>query len=117
MIWFKLRRPINMDHAERQPPWSALIGRSMKLTIERAALLKALGRVQSVVERRNTIPILANVLISASDGQVAFSATDLDMEITDRRPAKVESPGQITAHAHTLYDIARELPDGAEVSL
>jgi len=89
----------------------------MKLTIERAALLKALGRVQSVVERRNTIPILANVLISASDGQVAFSATDLDMEITDRRPAKVESPGQITAHAHTLYDIARELPDGADVSL
>jgi DNA polymerase-3 subunit beta len=89
----------------------------MKLTIERAALLRALGRVQSVVERRNTIPILANVLISARDGQVAFSATDLDMEITDARPAKVESPGQITAHALTLYEIARELPDGAEVSL
>jgi len=89
----------------------------MKLTIERAALLKALGRVQSVVERRNTIPILANVLISAEGGQVAFSATDLDMEITDSRPAKVESPGQITAHALTLYEIARELPDGAEVSL
>jgi DNA polymerase III subunit beta len=89
----------------------------MKLTIERTALLKALGRVQSVVERRNTIPILANVLISAGEGQVAFSATDLDMEITDTRPAKVESPGQITAHAHTLYEIARELPDGADVSL
>ena len=55
----------------------------MKLTIERAALLKALGHVQSVVERRNTIPILSNVLLSASAGQVAFSATDLDMEITD----------------------------------
>jgi DNA polymerase-3 subunit beta len=89
----------------------------MKLTIERAALLKALGRVQSVVERRNTIPILANVLISAEGAQVAFSATDLDMEITDSRPAEVENPGQITAHAHTLFEIARELPDGAEVSL
>jgi len=89
----------------------------MKLTIERAALLKALGRVQSVVERRNTIPILANVLISAAEGQVSFSATDLDMEITDSRPAKVEAPGQITAHALTLYEIVRELPDGADVSL
>ena len=52
----------------------------MKLTVERAALLKALGHVQSVVERRNTIPILSNVLLSASQGQVAFSATDLDID-------------------------------------
>lgn len=89
----------------------------MKLTIERTALLKALGHVQSVVERRNTIPILANLLLSAGEGQVAFSATDLDMEITDTRPAKVERAGQITTHAHTLYEIARELPDGADVSL
>jgi DNA polymerase III subunit beta len=89
----------------------------MKLTIERTALLKALGHVQSVVERRNTIPILANLLLSAGEDQVAVSATDLDMQITDIRPAKVESAGQITTHAHTLYEIVRELPDGAEVSL
>jgi len=89
----------------------------MKLTIERAALLKALGHVQSVVERRNTIPILSNVLLSASRGQVAFSATDLDMEITDWSAAQVESDGQITAPAHTLYEIARKLPEGADVSL
>jgi DNA polymerase-3 subunit beta len=89
----------------------------MKLTIERAALLKALGHVQSVVERRNTIPILSNVLLSASQGQVAFSATDLDMEITDSTPAQVESAGQITAPAHTLYEIVRKLPEGADVSL
>ena len=89
----------------------------MKLTIERAALLKALGHVQSVVERRNTIPILSNVLLSAGQGAVAFSATDLDMEITDESPAQVEAPGQITAPAHTLYEIVRKLPEGADVSL
>jgi DNA polymerase-3 subunit beta len=89
----------------------------MKLTIERAALLKALGHVQSVVERRNTIPILSNVLLSASQGALTFSATDLDMEITDETPARVEVPGQITAPAHTLYEIVRKLPDGAEVEL
>jgi len=89
----------------------------MKLTIERAALLKALGHVQSVVERRNTIPILSNVLLSARDGALAMSATDLDMEIVDETAAQVESPGQITAPAHTLYEIVRKLPEGAEVSL
>ena len=89
----------------------------MKLNIERAALLKALGHVQSVVERRNTIPILSNVLLSASDGRVAFSATDLDLEITDSSQAQVETTGQVTTSAHTLYEIVRELPDGADVSL
>src|SRR5215469_10382601 len=89
----------------------------MKLTIERAALLKALGHVQSVVERRNTIPILSNVLLSANDGRVGFSATDLDMEIADSSPAQVDGGGQITAPAHTLYEIVRKLPEGADVSL
>ncbi|MEO8812040.1 MAG: DNA polymerase III subunit beta [Caulobacteraceae bacterium] len=89
----------------------------MKLTIERGALLKALGHVQNVVERRNTIPILSNVLLTATDEGLAFSATDLDMEIADSAPARVESPGQITAPAHTLYEIVRKLPEGADVSL
>lgn len=89
----------------------------MKLTIERAALLKALTHVQSVVERRNTIPILGNVLLTASDGGLGFSATDLDMEVADNAAASVENPGQITAPAHTLYEIVRKLPEGAEVSL
>jgi DNA polymerase-3 subunit beta len=89
----------------------------MKLVIERAALLKALGHVQSVVERRNTIPILSNVLLSASPSGLALSATDLDMEIIDETPADVETPGQITASAHTLYEIVRKLPEGAEVAL
>jgi DNA polymerase-3 subunit beta len=89
----------------------------MKLTIERAALLKALGHVQSVVERRNTIPILSNVLFTADREGLAFSATDLDMEIIDATAADVETPGQITAPAHTLYEIVRKLPEGADVSL
>ena len=89
----------------------------MKLTIERAALLKALGHVQSVVERRNTIPILSNVLLSADEGTLSFSATDLDMEIIDETAAEVSAGGQITASAHYLYDIVRKLPDGADVEL
>ncbi|MFN4288415.1 MAG: DNA polymerase III subunit beta [Brevundimonas sp.] len=89
----------------------------MKLTIERAALLKALGHVQSVVERRNTIPILSNVLLSAGRDRLSLAATDLDMEMVDEAEAQVDVEGQITAPAHTLYEIARKLPEGSEVSL
>ena len=89
----------------------------MKMSIERATLLKALGHVQNVVERRNTIPILSNVLMSANEGQLTFVATDLDIEISESTSASVDAPGDITAPAHTLYDIARKLPDGAQVSL
>ncbi len=89
----------------------------MKLTMERSALIKALGHVQSVVERRNTIPILSNVLLSADKDGATFSATDLDMEIVDETGAQVGAGGQITAPAHTLYEIVRKLPDGADVEL
>lgn len=89
----------------------------MQLTIERSALLKALGHVQSVVERRNTIPILSNVLLSANRQSVSFAATDLDMEMVDEAVAHIVEPGQITAPAHTLYEIVRKLPDGADVTL
>ncbi|MCH8861908.1 MAG: DNA polymerase III subunit beta [Proteobacteria bacterium] len=89
----------------------------MKLTIERAALLKALGHVQSVVERRNTIPILSNVQIEAADGSLALTATDLDLAIVEHAEAQVTEPGAITAPAHTLFDIVRKLPEGAEIEL
>ena len=89
----------------------------MRLTIERSALLKALGHVQSVVERRNTIPILSNVLLAADKDALAFSATDLDMEIVDEAPANIDGAGQITAPAHTLYEIVRKLPEGSDVEL
>jgi DNA polymerase-3 subunit beta len=91
----------------------------MKATIERATLLRCLSHVQSVVERRNTIPILSNVLIEASpDGSVRLMATDLDLQIIETMPAReVERGGAITVSAHLLFDIARKLPDGSQVSL
>jgi len=89
----------------------------MKLTIERAALLKALGHVQSVVERRTTIPILSNVLLRAEAGRLALSATDMDLEIVEGVPARIERDGRTTAPAHTLYDIVRKLREGAQVEL
>ena len=89
----------------------------MKLTIERAALLRALGHVQSVVERRNTIPILSNVLLKAEDGRLALSATDMDIEIVARAPAQGGKGGSTTAPAHTLYDIVRKLREGAQIEL
>jgi len=90
----------------------------MKATIERATLLKSLGHVQSVVERRNTIPILSNVLIEANaDGSIRLMATDLDLQINESVEAQVETPGATTVSAHTLFDIARKLPEGSQVSL
>lgn len=89
----------------------------MKLTIERATLLKALAHVQSVVERRNTIPILANVMLQAADGVLTCTATDMDLAINERVAADVTQSGNTTAPAHTLYDIVRKLPEGAQVEL
>ena len=91
----------------------------MKATIERATLLRCLSHVQSVVERRNTIPILSNVLIEASDsGRVRVMATDLDLQVVESMSASsVDQPGAITVSAHLLFDIARKLPEGSQVSL
>ncbi len=76
----------------------------MKATIERAVLLKSLGHVQSVVERRNTIPILSNVLIEAdASGQLKLMATDLDLQVVETIAAKVETAGTTTVSAHTLF--------------
>lgn len=89
----------------------------MKISIERAALLKAVAQAQSVVERRNTIPILANVLIEAEGATVSFRATDLDIEVVDKAPAQVERAGATTVSAVMLHEIVRKLPDGALVQL
>ncbi|MBS1239333.1 MAG: polymerase subunit beta [Proteobacteria bacterium] len=92
---------------------------TMKATIERATLLRCLSHVQSVVERRNTIPILSNVLIEAStDGRVRIMATDLDLQVVESMAAvSVESAGALTVSAHLLFDIARKLPEGSQVGL
>jgi len=91
----------------------------MKATIERATLLRCLSHVQSVVERRNTIPILSNVLIEASDGgNVKVMATDLDLQVVETMSAaSVETQGAVTVSAHLLFDIARKLPEGSQVSI
>jgi len=89
----------------------------MKVGIERSALLRAMNRAQGVVERRTTIPILSNVLIEAEGDSLSFRATDLDIELLDRVPAVVEAPGAVTVGAHTLYEIVRKLPEGAQVSI
>jgi len=87
----------------------------MKINVERGAFLKALSHVQSVVERRNTIPILSNVMVEAAKGQLKLTATDLDIEIVEALPADVLRNGAATAPAHMLYDIVRKLPEGAQV--
>jgi DNA polymerase-3 subunit beta len=90
----------------------------MKATIERATLLKSLGHVQSVVERRNTIPILSNVLMEArEDGSLRLMATDLDLQVDESVPANVSQAGATTVSAHTVFDIVRKLPEGSQVEL
>ena len=89
----------------------------MKLTIERGALLKSLQDVQGVVERRTTIPILSNVLLDAAEGALSVTATDMDLAIVERIPCTVSAGGATTVAAHTLYDLVRKLPEGAEIEV
>jgi DNA polymerase-3 subunit beta len=89
----------------------------MKVTVERAQLLKSLGHVHRVVERRNTIPILGNVLIRAENARISLRATDLDLEVTETLAAEVAPGGSTTVPAHMLYDIVRKLPEGSQVVL
>ena len=89
----------------------------MKFIIERAVLLKTLGHVQNIVERRNTVPVLSNVRIEANNQGISFKATDMDTEITEIVDAKILENGAITAPAHMMYDIVRKLSDGSEVEL
>jgi DNA polymerase-3 subunit beta len=89
----------------------------MRVTIERAQLLKSLNHVQSVVERRNTIPILSNVLLKAGNGEIQLTATDLDIEIIEGVPADVSVEGATTVPAHLMHDIVRKLPDGSQLEI
>ena len=89
----------------------------MKVTVERAQLLKSLGHVHRVVERRNTIPILGNVLLRAENAQLSLKATDLDLEVTETLAAEIGTGGSTTVPAHMFYDIVRKLPDGSQIVL
>jgi DNA polymerase III subunit beta len=89
----------------------------MKVTVERSELLKSLGHVHRVVERRNTIPILANVLIRAEGATLALKATDLDLEVIETIAAEASPGGSTTVPAHMFHDIVRKLPEGAQIVL
>ncbi|MDX7953872.1 DNA polymerase III subunit beta [Lichenihabitans sp. Uapishka_5] len=89
----------------------------MKVTLERASLLRSLGHVHRVVERRTTIPILSNVLVRAEGGTLKLKATDLDLEVTEEIEAEVAQPGSTTLPAHVLHDIVRKFSDGSQVTL
>ena len=89
----------------------------MRVTLERSVLLKALNHVHRVVERRNTIPILSNVLLRGEGDELHLKATDLDLEVSEKAAAVVEQPGATTVPAHMFFDIVRKLPDGSEVML
>ena len=88
----------------------------MKFSVERAILLKALGHTQSVVEKRNTIPILSNILLDAKAGALKLTATDMEIAIVEDVPGvEVAREGRCTAPAATLFEIVRKLPDGATI--
>lgn len=89
----------------------------MKFTIDRADLLRSLNHVHSVVERRNTIPILANVLLRAEKDSLSLTTTDMDLEIIETVAAKSSAPGTTTVPANTLYDIVRKLGDDASIEI
>lgn len=84
----------------------------MKLEGMRSELLTGFQRIQGIVERRNTMPILSNVLIEAKEGQVTLFATDLEIGIRGTYAASVSEPGGVTVSARKLYEILRELPEG-----
>jgi len=89
----------------------------MKVTVERSRLLKSLGHAYRAVERRNTIPILANVLVRADRSKLSLKATDLDLEVTDTIAAETGPAGSTTVPAHMFYDIVRKLPEGTQIVL
>ncbi|MEQ1704963.1 MAG: DNA polymerase III subunit beta [Rickettsiales bacterium] len=89
----------------------------MQFVIERANLLKSLGHVQSVVEKRGTIAVLSNIKIDAKGSEVSLTATDMDIAVVEKVPAEVSKSGSTTVPAHTLYDIVRKLPEGLQIEL
>lgn len=90
---------------------------SIDLTVDTGKLQKALGHVQSVVERKNTIAILSNVMLEVSSDSISLTATDLEIAITEKLEANVEVAGSLTVPANTLYDIIRKLPDNEQVRI
>lgn len=89
----------------------------MKFSISREALLRPLSLVAGVVERRQTLPVLSNVLIEVQDTRLSLTGTDLEVELIGRaEPATVDEPGSATVPARKLMDICKSLPDQSEIT-
>lgn len=89
----------------------------MRFTLQREAFLKPLAQVVNVVERRQTLPVLANLLVQVKDGQVSLTGTDLEVEMISRTMVEETLDGETTIPARKLFDILRALPDGSRVTI
>ncbi|TWG89430.1 DNA polymerase-3 subunit beta [Luteimonas sp. J16] len=89
----------------------------MRFSLQREALLKPLAQVVNVVERRQTLPVLANLLTQVSDGQLSLTGTDLEVEMVARSSVDDSQDGETTIPARKLFDIVRALPDGSKVTV
>jgi DNA polymerase-3 subunit beta len=89
----------------------------MKFTVDKNILFKSLSHVQSIVEKKNTLPILSNILLEVKDNSLVLSATDMDISITEKLNCNVIEIGSTTVSAQTLYDIIRKLPDSCEIEI
>lgn len=89
----------------------------MQFKIDRSILIKSLSHIQGVVERRNTIPILSNVKMTAGNNTVELTATDMDLALTENIAAEVSKKGSITVPAHTFHDIIKKLPESSNISI
>ncbi len=89
----------------------------MRFSLQREALLKPLAQVVNVVERRQTLPVLANLLTQVSAGQLSLTGTDLEVEMVSRVAVDDAQDGETTIPARKLFDIVRALPDGSKVTL
>src|SRR5690349_14102910 len=83
----------------------------MEFVVQKSDLVRELGLSQRIVEKRNTIPILANILLDASRDGVTLTSTDLEVGLRSRCPAEVKSPGAITVSAKKLFEVVRMLPE------
>ena len=87
----------------------------MKISIEKSIIYKSLSHVQSIVEKKNTIPILSNILLEASDTSLILTATDMDISITEKISCSVIENGSVTVPAHTLYDIIKKIQNTSKI--
>lgn len=101
--------------AIKEPLSTSTAGANMKFSVERSVILKSLAHIQSVVEKRTTIPVLSNVKVEAEGDSLRLTATDTEISISEKIPAKISEGANTTLPAQMLYEIIRKLPEGSEI--